>query len=233
MERTKLDLMTQKRVEHLAADTEKRLSEIIDPNSGNDLGPLFARTIAADCASLSIHLRQSQWLGEALKISSEASRLVEAADQILFSTAPEGRSDEERVHWHELYGFDGGLYQPPTERDKAAFIGAAVGLRDSLQSLRKTLKPSPVCPHGKDFRSLRWNEQLFSFTAAQAAVVKMLYENWCNGTPDVGDETLLSAVDPEAPPARLNVLFRSHPAWKVIIVQGDTKGTHRLSGEPT
>ena len=64
--------------------------------------------------------------------------------------------------------------------------------------------------------------------ANQAPVVSMLYDSLQRGVPEVGDETLLSAVDPEAPPARLSVLFREHPAWGGMIVPGRTKGTHRL-----
>ncbi len=87
--------------------------------------------------------------------------------------------------------------------------------------------------HSPDFRSLRWFGEVYSFTANQAPVVKCLYENWENGTPDVGDETLLSAVDHDAPPARLSVLFRKHPAWNTLIVLGETKGTKRLAEENT
>ncbi len=82
--------------------------------------------------------------------------------------------------------------------------------------------------HSDDFRSLKWFGETYSFTVNQAPVVKMLYENWQNGTPDVGNETLLSAVDHEFPPERLSVLFRDHPAWGTIIVSGTTKGTRKL-----
>jgi hypothetical protein len=80
-----------------------------------------------------------------------------------------------------------------------------------------------------DFRSVRWFGKEYTFTANQALVVKVLWQHWEAGTPDVGDETLLEAVDREAPPARLDVLFRKHPAWRVMVVPGETKGTHRLA----
>jgi len=81
-----------------------------------------------------------------------------------------------------------------------------------------------------DFRSVRWFGEVYSFTANQAPVVKLLFEHWELGAPDVGDDTLLSAVDLEAPPARLAVLFRKHPAWGTMIVPGGTKGTRQLRG---
>ena len=81
---------------------------------------------------------------------------------------------------------------------------------------------------GDDFRSVRCGDATYLFTANQAAVVAVLYEHWTRGTPDVGDETLLKAVDHEAPPPRLNVVFRDSEAWNTLIVSGGTKGTHRL-----
>lgn len=86
--------------------------------------------------------------------------------------------------------------------------------------------------YSTDFRSVRWFRETYSFTASQAPVVELLYKNWKAGTPDVGDETLLSAVDPEAPPARLSTLFRKHPAWGNMIVAGGSKGSRRLA-EPS
>ena len=82
--------------------------------------------------------------------------------------------------------------------------------------------------HSTDFRSVQWFGEVFTFTKNQAPVVGLLYQNWEAGTPDVGDETLLLAVDPEAPPTRLAVLFRNNPAWGTMIMGGKTKGTHRL-----
>jgi len=83
--------------------------------------------------------------------------------------------------------------------------------------------------HSIDFRSVRRFGTVYSFTTNQAPVVRQLYEHWQAGTPDVGDETLLFSVDPEAPPARLSTLFRDHPAWGTMIVAGGSKGTRRLS----
>ena len=88
--------------------------------------------------------------------------------------------------------------------------------------------PLPPARHSVDFRSVEWFGTQYSFTVNQAPVVRTLWESWENGTPDVGDETLLSAVDPEAPPARLSTLFRDNPAWGTMIDRGGSKGTHRL-----
>lgn len=112
----------------------------------------------------------------------------------------------------------------------AELCGVVGSIVESLEPSR--LRVAKSSDHSTDFRSLKWRGRTYPFTAKQAPIVKLLYENWSQGTPDVGDETLLAAVDSEAPPPRLNSLFRGNPAWNTVIVAGATKGTHRLSGEP-
>ncbi len=84
--------------------------------------------------------------------------------------------------------------------------------------------------HSSDFRSVRWNDELYSFNASQAPAVRLLWENWTLGTPDVGDESLCHAIDDAAPPKRLDMVFRGNPAWNKMIVPGRSKGTHRIAG---
>lgn len=81
--------------------------------------------------------------------------------------------------------------------------------------------------HSSDFRSVIWFGTPFSFTANQAACIKVLWDAWENGTPDVGDQTIIEAAD--ASSLRLSVVFRDSPAWGTMIRPGHTKGTHRLS----
>jgi hypothetical protein len=92
---------------------------------------------------------------------------------------------------------------------------------------------APVAPietaHSTDFRSVRWFGIAYAFTANQARVVEALWQAWAQGTPDVGDETLLEAVDHDAPPRSLRDVFRDSPAWSVMVIPGATKGSHRLA----
>lgn len=81
---------------------------------------------------------------------------------------------------------------------------------------------------GVDGHTLRWNDEEFTFTAKQAVVVRMLFEHLENGTPEVGGTALLDAVDHTAPPKKLSVLFKEHPAWNRIIVEGERRGTFRI-----
>ncbi len=89
--------------------------------------------------------------------------------------------------------------------------------------------PATEDAHSDDFRSVRWQGQTYSFTAKQAPAIKLLWEHREKGTTDVADETLLLAIDEQAPPANLRTLFRGHPAWSTMIVAGGSKGTHRLA----
>ena len=81
--------------------------------------------------------------------------------------------------------------------------------------------------HSPDYRSVRWNGKNYFFTSYKAACVKILWENWEKGTPDVGDTTVLETAGCES--SRVLDVFKNHPNWTEMIVQGETKGTHRLS----
>lgn len=80
--------------------------------------------------------------------------------------------------------------------------------------------------HSADFRSVNWFGTLYTFTANQAACVKVWWEHWEQGTPEVGDDTVLEAADSSG--KRINALFNDCTAWGTMIVAGSTKGTHRL-----
>ncbi len=85
--------------------------------------------------------------------------------------------------------------------------------------------------HSTDYRSVLWHGTQYSFTAKQAACIKLLWEAWEQGTPDVGEATILEAADCDC--VRLSDLYgrgnNRHPAWGTIIQAGATKGTYRLA----
>ncbi len=86
---------------------------------------------------------------------------------------------------------------------------------------------APDARHSADFRSVQWFGTEYDFTATQAAIVKLLWEAWENDTPGVGSDSLLVAVDSKT--SRLVDIFRDHPAWGAMIVNGATKGSKRLT----
>lgn len=92
--------------------------------------------------------------------------------------------------------------------------------------------PALDARHSVDFRSVRWFGIDYTFTPTQAAVVKSLWENWENETPDVGQDAILEGAGSECD--RLRDLFRNHPAWGTLIVPTGSANarTYRLA-EPS
>jgi hypothetical protein len=87
----------------------------------------------------------------------------------------------------------------------------------------------PPARHGPDFRSVHWYGNDYTFTPTQAACVKVLWEAWKNGTPEVGQETILEHPQVEAESKRLVDVFKDHPAWGTMIVKGQTAGAYKLA----
>jgi hypothetical protein len=85
----------------------------------------------------------------------------------------------------------------------------------------------PPARHGPGFRSVYWFGTEYNFTPLQAPVVQILWECWEDGTPDVPDESLRNASGSDN--TRLAEIFRGNSAWGAMIVEGATRGTHRLS----
>jgi hypothetical protein len=84
--------------------------------------------------------------------------------------------------------------------------------------------------HSEDFHSVSWYGQAYTFTHQQAAAVKLLWQAWENGTPDLGQAYLLEKIDSDG--SRLRDIFKGkdgmHPAWGTMIVESK-KGVFRLS----
>jgi hypothetical protein len=64
--------------------------------------------------------------------------------------------------------------------------------------------------------------------------VRILWDAWENGTPDVGEKEIFALMEVECQPKsqRLSGLFarpKKHPAWDTMIRRGATRGTRRLS----
>lgn len=82
--------------------------------------------------------------------------------------------------------------------------------------------------HAMDFRSVSWFGTEYTFTSTQAACVKVLWEHWAQGTPAVGEITVLDAAG--ASGERLRDVFGKgkHPAWGTMI-QRAGKGLYALA----
>jgi hypothetical protein len=82
---------------------------------------------------------------------------------------------------------------------------------------------------GDDFRCVNWNGKQYRFNQNQAVCVKILWENWKRGTPEVGGDYLLEKADVSYD--RMSLLFRNNAAWKdsfIVAVPGK-KNLYRLN----
>jgi hypothetical protein len=110
-------------------------------------------------------------------------------------------------------------------REMAAAASGLAAMDEELEDQETTAGAR----HGPEFRSVNWFGTQLSFTGNQAVYVRILWEAWENGTPEVGQDTLLAAADADT--QRLDHAFSmgKHPAWGTMIRPGSTKGTFRLS----
>ena len=86
-----------------------------------------------------------------------------------------------------------------------------------------------------------WFGESHTFTATQAAAVKLLWEAWEASTPELGQRHILDSIGSES--HRLSDIFRNpaqrrgkrekgkpyHPAWGTMIDKGTTEGSYRLT----
>ncbi len=87
-------------------------------------------------------------------------------------------------------------------------------------------RPEPATRHSSDFRSVYWYGTDHNFTPTQAAIVRLLWEAWQAGAPDVSQETLLEQSGSES--KRLRDVFRGHEAFGTMIAAGESRGSFRL-----
>ena len=113
--------------------------------------------------------------------------------------------------------------------------GMPAGERD-LDSPPATDRSEAPARHSPDFRSVHWFGSDYDFTATQAACVSVLWAAWEQGTPDVGEQAILTHKTVDANSTRLIDVFRarkpekgSHMAWGRMIASGATKGAYRLN----
>jgi len=116
---------------------------------------------------------------------------------------------------------------------KGTFKTVPSALKDPNQaSASHQGKPLHPARHSADFRSVHWYGDNYTFSPTQAACVKVLWMAWENGTPELGQETILEHPEVEAESKRLVDVFKGHPAWSRMIVKGNTAGAYRLTASP-
>jgi len=85
----------------------------------------------------------------------------------------------------------------------------------------------PTFHHSGDFRSIRLDGTEYFLTSKQARVIEMLHEAHEQGTPEVGQHSILETLESGK---RLRDVFKSNlDAWTNLIRKGTRKGTFRLN----
>jgi hypothetical protein len=160
----------------------------------------------------------------------------------------EEQAASSRARLAELIQFDGRPLLAQLAAAVTTECGVGLGLPPSNQVEQTQPTPAPPASaqigeatepqppkHSSDFRSVVWYGTPFQFTPTQAACVKVLWREWENGTPEVGEDAILEDPEVEADAKRLIDVFRDkksptgyHPAWRTMIVVGATKGSYRL-----
>lgn len=74
--------------------------------------------------------------------------------------------------------------------------------------VQSRLDPKLPTAHSLDFRSVRWFGEEYTFTKTQAACLKVMWEAWEQGTPDLDQQTILNEADADS--KRLVDVFRDH-----------------------
>lgn len=91
-------------------------------------------------------------------------------------------------------------------------------------------QPQAEALHSEGFRSVKWYGTEYRFTNMQGECVRVLWEEWARGTPEVSELTILDKAGSSG--SRLRDVFkmankRMHPAWNTMICPG-SKGAFRL-----
>jgi len=85
--------------------------------------------------------------------------------------------------------------------------------------------------HNDDFTSVNINGDHYTFTVPQSKVIRLLYEAWKDGFPDVESVRLLQVSGSDS--NRLKNVFSRHEAWgKLVIKTPGSKSKHRLNVAP-
>jgi len=84
-----------------------------------------------------------------------------------------------------------------------------------------------VFVHDEDYLNVRFKGILYALTHTQAQVVRVLDEARLRGFPEMRQAIIGTKIG--LPGARINDIFRTSPAFRVLVVGGSRKGTYRLN----
>lgn len=156
-------------------------------------------------------------------ILSERMRWVEMvrndyADAMDDSEAPPG------IHERDCdRALDRALHTAPDLRAKLAALAARRRPAKRKVALRATARFQP----STDYRSILWRGTPYTLTPNQATIVRRLHEAHLAGTPALGKEALLDAIQAET--SRVRDSFKGSTLLDTLVVRGDRRGTYKLN----
>ncbi len=170
---------------------------------------------------------------ESLELSSRLDEKFEEAERKIYANPgvyPELRLDIPEKEWRPLVyreELTPGKRQPePTSQQVIPATNKT--LAQPRESKSQAANPQQGFTNSSDYRSVNLDGRVFPLSTSQAAVVQVLHENYCNGTPDVSGERLLGAAGSSG--SRLRDAFKSNmEAWKALIVRSRRRGAFRLN----
>ena len=127
-----------------------------------------------------------------------------------------------------IHGYSGTLPHhepfPPTDTQESVPLPAPRPVRHEWASGGE---PS----HLSEFRAIyQPGMGRFNFSPTQALIVAQLWEAREDGTCEVSQDTLLRRAGSDS--TRLSGLFKNHPAWGTLIIQGQIAAHYRLAPVP-
>jgi hypothetical protein len=89
-------------------------------------------------------------------------------------------------------------------------------------------KEEPIFIPSEDYRSIKYKGILHRVTRNQATIVKLLHKAHINGTPALGKEVLLAAIEAET--SRVRDSFKGSRLWGTLVVTNRSpRGTYQLN----
>jgi len=82
-------------------------------------------------------------------------------------------------------------------------------------------------PLTEDFITIEWEGRRFELPRMAAAAVKVLYQAWKSGAPEMPQQAVLKRI--KSKNSRLHDVFRGTGLWNALVVPGERLGTRRLN----
>lgn len=220
----------------LAIDSTNRL--LIGVSSSEDQDVL--RRFNEEALQVKIRSQYEHWIGSLFISFASACHLPKYSNIDLYNTLLYFPCDVSTMTKKvQDAAFDVWVTVEPAVQNQSAPINSSlVTLQLSGQdqkldtAIASTQKGAGNTWHNEDFTSVCWYGNAYSFSPTEAACVRVLWERWEQGVPEIHHGEILAKSGSQS--SRLIDVFRRnkkyHPAWKTMILGlSKPKGFYRLN----